>query len=464
MNRSLPCGAYEAQSLKSIGAGTLLSGKVLNETLRRWEGEHLLLVVAGGGVEISAAGLDRLRAIATDSGAGLIYSDYWDRVGDEIVEHPTIDYQLGSIRDNFDFGGLVLLSRQAVTRALEKCGRVADDLRSGAFYDLRLKVSEVSEVRRVPELISTRIPEDRRATGERVFDYIDPRQRDYQLEMERIATEHLTRIGACLAPAFEMVPPAPERFEIMASVIIPVRNRVRTIAEAVGSALSQRADFAYNVIVVDNHSTDGTTALLARLASDNARLIHLIPEAVDLGIGGCWREAIFSRHCGRYAVQLDSDDVYAGESTLARLVETFGEGPYAMVIGSYTTVDFDLQVIAPGLVDHREWTPENGRNNALRVNGLGAPRAFDVSILRRVGIPNVSYGEDYAVALRISRNYQIGRIYDSIYHVRRWSDNTDSALPLVKSNRYDHYKDSLRTVEILARRALNEGRAARGRP
>ena len=241
-----------------------------------------------------------------------------------------------------------------------------------------------------------------------------------------------------------------------ASVVIPVRNRERTIAEAVRSALSQQANFDFNVIVVDNHSTDNTTAILAELAREDERLVHLIPQRRDLGIGGCWNEAIYSEHCGEYAVQLDSDDLYASEQTLAKVVAVFDEGQYAMVIGSYTIVNFDLKEVPPGLIDHREWTRDNGRNNALRINGLGAPRAFYVPLLRETGLPNVSYGEDYAAALRISREYEIGRIYESLYFARRWEGNSDAALPLQTANRYDYYKDYLRTVEIEARRRMNQ--------
>jgi glycosyltransferase involved in cell wall biosynthesis len=254
------------------------------------------------------------------------------------------------------------------------------------------------------------------------------------------------------------VPESSEVFPVTASVIIPVRNRVKTIADAVRSALAQQADFAFNVIVVDNHSTDGTTEALRQMAAENSRLIHLTPARTDLGIGGCWNEAVYSEHCGRYAVQLDSDDIYSGDQTLARIVVEFKSGKYAMVIGSYTIVDFDLNELPPGLIDHREWTRENGRNNALRINGLGAPRAFDVGVLRQIGLPNTSYGEDYAVALRISRQYEVGRIYDSLYFARRWSGNSDSALPLATANRYDAYKDRLRTLEILARQQFNAGR------
>jgi glycosyltransferase involved in cell wall biosynthesis len=291
---------------------------------------------------------------------------------------------------------------------------------------------------------------DTRPTGEKQFDYVDPRNRDYQIEMERVATAHLKRIGAWLQAGFEEVRFGSEIFPVKASVVIPVRNRERTILDAVQSALAQRADFEFNVIVVDNHSTDRTTEILRDIGDQ--RLKHVVPQRRDLGIGGCWNEAIFSIHCGQYAIQLDSDDLYINDGVLHRVVAELESGPYAMVIGSYTMVNFSLQEIAPGLIDHREWTRENGRNNALRVNGLGAPRAFNTSVARRIGFPNVSYGEDYAVALRISRDYEIGRIYESVYLCRRWEGNSDSALPLGVANRYDLYKDWLRTIEIRARK------------
>ena len=240
-----------------------------------------------------------------------------------------------------------------------------------------------------------------------------------------------------------------EKFPVKASVVIPVRNRERTILEAVQSALVQRTDFEFNLIVVDNHSTDRTTEILRDIG--DPRVKHIVPERHDLGIGGCWNEAIYSADCGQYAIQLDSDDLYLNDSVLRRIVAELEAGPYAMVVGSYTMVDFSLKEIPPGLIDHREWTRENGRNNALRINGLGAPRAFNTSVLRRIGFPNVSYGEDYAVALRISRDYEIGRIYESVYLCRRWEGNSDSALPLEVANRYDQYKDWLRTIEIQAR-------------
>jgi len=324
------------------------------------------------------------------------------------------------------------------------------------MYDLRLRISESRPIVRIPEPLYQALVTDARPSGQKQFDYVDPRNREYQIEMERLATEHLKRIGAYLEPQFDPVPVAREKFPVKASVVIPVRNRERTVLEAIRSAAGQKTDFDFNVIVVDNHSTDKTTEILRDV--HDPHLIHIIPQRHDLGIGGCWNEAIYSEHCGQYAVQLDSDDLYINDGVLARIVGELERGPHAMVVGSYTIVDFSLKEIPPGLIDHSEWTRENGRNNALRINGLGAPRAFDTAVLRRIGgFPNVSYGEDYAVALRMSRHFEIGRIYESVYLCRRWEGNTDSALPLETTNRYDAYKDWLRTVEIAARRSRNSG-------
>ena len=379
---------------------------------------------------------DRMADFIRETGAGWVYAD--------AVGHPRIDYQRGSIRDGFDFGPVVAVSVQAARQS-----GIDSTWKLGALYDLRLRISEKHPIVRIPEPLYTASTLDARPTGQKQFDYVDPRNRDYQIEMERIATAHLKRIGALLQPRFERVPAAAETFPVKASVVIPVRNRDRTILDAVRSVLVQNADFDFNVLVVDNHSTDRTTEILRGVG--DSRVKHIVPERRDLGIGGCWNEAIYSTHCGQYAIQLDSDDLYLNESVLSRIVAALDAGPYAMLIGSYTMVDFSLKEIPPGLIDHREWTRDNGRNNALRVNGLGAPRAFNTAILRRIGFPNVSYGEDYAVALRISRDFEIGRIYESVYLCRRWEGNSDSALPLEVANRYDLYKDWLRTVEIQAR-------------
>jgi hypothetical protein len=451
----VPFVAQGASKIRILDAG-LFSETGITRLLESTETSHLMLLLRGGAIHFAGdAAINRMLAVAQDSGAGLVYSDFTDDLAGSTETHPLIDYQPGSIRDNFDFGSAVLVSREAALSALKNHRDVDAAIRWGGFYDLRLKLSIDSELLRIPEALYRRTPVDTRETGARQFDYVDPSQREYQLEMERIATEHLKRIGAYLAPSFEELQPVAEQHPVRASVIIPVRNRERTIADAVQSAVSQKAPFDFNVIVVDNHSTDGTTRTVAGLARDHRNVVHLIPQRLDLGIGGCWNEAIYSPHCGSIVVQLDSDDLYAGEDALARIVQKFDEGPYAMVIGAYTIVNFDLEEIPPGLIDHREWSRDNGRNNALRINGLGAPRAFYVPVLREFGFPNTSYGEDYAVGLRISREYEIGRIYDSLYFARRWEGNSDARLDIATANRYDVYKDRLRTIEIRARQRKN---------
>ncbi len=491
------CAGSEVQGLpvgvETVVVDSVLSGAGVRTLLAGWKSDYLLLILPGSKVELGARAIERFVQVADDTSAGLLYSDFRQRSGDEVTDHPLIDYQLGSIRDTFDFGSVLLLSRRAVDVALHLHGQVAESVQWGGLCDLRLKLSIESELLRISEPLYTRGVIDARATGEKLFDYVDPRKRDYQIEMEQLATAHLQRIGAWLAPEFAEAPKhkhfsstkgheentkvggdsgflrgsscdfveGSSEFPVTASVVIPVRNRVNTITDAVRSALAQQTDFGFNVIVVDNHSSDGTTEALRQLAAEDLRLIHLQPERTDLGIGGCWNEAVYSEHCGRYAVQLDSDDIYSGQQTLARVVAEFEKQGCAMVVGSYTIVDFDLNELPPGLIDHREWTRDNGRNNALRINGLGAPRAFDTSVLRQIGLPNTSYGEDYAVALRISRQFEIGRIYDCLYFARRWSGNSDSALPLQTANRYDAYKDRLRTIEIQARQKFNAEKHSR---
>jgi hypothetical protein len=433
----------------------ILSARGVARLLDAARTEYLLVIFPGELIEPGYRFLERMVATASDTGAGLVYSDFRDIMNGKVSDHPLLDYQEGSIRDGFDFGSMILLSRSAAEDAIRRHGAARDRLRWAGFYDLRLKLSLDYSILRIPEPLYTRIPVDQRATGERQFDYVDPRKRDYQIEMEEVATAHLKRAGAYLAPEFKSVERSGKSFPVKASIVIPVRNRERTIKDAVRSALSQSAPFDFNVIVVDNHSTDRTSEILSELQVSSPRLLHIQPERTDLGIGGCWNEAIYSSHCGEYGVQLDSDDLYSDEQTLERIISKFDEGDYAMVIGSYTIVNFDLQEMAPGLIDHREWTRENGRNNALRINGLGAPRAFYVPLLRQTGLPNTSYGEDYAAALRISRDYEIGRIFEPVYYARRWEGNSDAALPLATANRYDAYKDHLRTVEILARKRKN---------
>jgi hypothetical protein len=383
---------------------------------------------------------ERMTQLVRDTGAGMAYSDS--------VGHPRIEYQPGSIRDNFDCGAVLAISVPAAREAM-KAADSAPQYQWGGLYDLRLRLSEIRPIIRIPEMLYDSFIEEDRPESEAQFDYVDPRNRNYQIEMEQIATRHLQRIGAALSPTFRKAERSTDSFAVEATIVIPVRNRELTIFEAVWSALSQKAEFEFNVIVVDNHSTDRTSEILR--AIEDPRLIHIIPERTDLGIGGCWNLAVQSPACGRYVVQLDSDDLYQSDTSLARMVEELRRGPFAMVVGAYSMVNFDLQPLPPGLIDHREWTDDNGPNNALRINGLGAPRAFDTAILRKIWFPNVSYGEDYAVGLRISREYAIGRIYESVYLCRRWGGNSDSALPIETANRYDSYKDWLRTNEIRAR-------------
>ena len=391
--------------------------------------------------------------MAESTGADLLYSDYYELVeapdgGTIRRKHPVIDCTRGALRDDFDFGPVLVFRSASFLKALEGMNV---ERRFGALYDLRLRMDKIVHI---GEYLYTEIETDLRKSGEKQFDYVNPRNREVQIEMEEICTEHLKRIGAYIAPGFRTVSPDPDfKPEVTASVIIPVFNRVRTVADAVHSALSQECDFDYNVIVVDNHSTDGTSEKLASI--EDRRLKVIVPERDDLGIGGCWNLAVNSPHCGMYAVQLDSDDIYRDGSTLQKIIDLFRSEGCGMVVGAYEMTDFDLNPLPPGIIDHREWTEENGRNNALRVNGLGAPRAFFVPLLRTIGFPNVSYGEDYAVGLRICREYRIGRIYEPLYCCRRWEGNSDAALSIERVNANNIYKDSIRTWELEARIRMN---------
>ncbi len=462
---------------------------------------YILLYTKCFDLQLGYHALTRLVSVAEDTGASMVYADHRQQLpSGEIVPRPLIDYQLGSVRDDFDFGSVLLLRTEDVQAYFAQ-----ERLREYQFaglYDLRLFLSRRMLPVHISEPLYTEVETDTRLSGQKQFDYVDPRNRARQIEMERACTRHLKEIGALLAPdEFDEIKFEEEEFPVEATVVIPVRNRVRTIEDAIRSVLKQKTTFPFNLIVVDNHSDDGTTEAIdaitdsppalpvregavtledksplpSKHSSENkdllpskhsapsltgraggeSTLIHLLPDRTDLGIGGCWNLAVHHPQCGRFVVQLDSDDLYSGEDTLQRIVDAFREQRAAMVIGSYRMTDFHLETLPPGLIDHREWTPQNGRNNALRINGLGAPRAFFTPILRKIQIPNTSYGEDYALGLMIGRRYRIGRIFDELYLCRRWEGNSDAALSIEKVNKNNLYKDQLRTTEILARQALN---------
>jgi hypothetical protein len=439
---------------------TILSGVSLRstDTLRSIaeavSHKYVLIYIKDEPLEMGMFALDRVLAIAQDTGADMLYADHYRLMEDGSRQrHPLIECQKGALRDDFDFGSVLVFKSSSFKRAVRS---MSEDYEWGALYDLRLRMKKIVHVN---EYLYTEIETDNRKSGEKLFDYVDPKNRAVQIEMEKVCTEHLKRIGAWLPPVFKEVCFASESddkgFPVTASVIIPVFNRIRTVKDAVLSALGQKCDFRYNVIVVDNHSTDGTTELLEELASQNENMLHVIPVRTDLGIGGCWNLAVHHDMCGEFAVQLDSDDVYSGPDTLQKIVNAFHEQKCAMVVGTYQMTDFQMNPIPPGIIDHREWTEENGRNNALRINGLGAPRAFWTPLLRTINLPNTSYGEDYALGLRISREYRIGRIYDVLYCCRRWDGNSDAALAIDKVNANNLYKDRIRTWELEARIRLS---------
>lgn len=415
---------------------------------------YVLLSLRPTPLRLGQNAVERLVTVAEATGAGMVYCDHDDIVGGNVVRHPVIDYQQGSIRDDFDFGQLVLL-RSSLLRDYAATMQQSEGYRWAGFYDLRLFISRKSTIFHLDERLYTALETDTRKSGERQFDYVNPRNRDVQIEMEQAATQHLELLGATIDTSqCRLIDFDEQTFPCEASVVIPVYNRERTIVDAVRSALAQQTSFRYNVIVVDNHSTDQTTALLTQLAAEDRRLVHIVPRRTDLGIGGCWNTAVADSRCGRFAVQLDSDDLYSSPQTLQRIVDEFHRQNAAMVIGSYRMCDFELQTLPPGIIDHREWTEKNGPNNALRINGLGAPRAFFTPLLRQTPFPNTSYGEDYAAGLAFSRRYRIGRIYDELYLCRRWGGNSDAALSQERINANNLYKDRLRTIEIMARQRL----------
>ena len=400
--------------------------------------------------------LERFLRVADDTDAVMVYADHYKMVEGKMEKHPVIDYQSGSLRDDFDFGSLWCIKAQALADYIAQPDR--EEYQFAALYDLRLYLSRVGEIFHLNEFLYSEAELDTRKSGEKQFDYVNPRNREVQIEMEKACTQHLGKVGALIDTTFYRQPDFGEQdFEYEASVIIPVFNREKTVADAVKSALGQKANFKFNVIVVNNHSTDRTGKILDELKADN--LIQIVPERTDLGIGGCWNEAINSSFCGKFAVQLDSDDLYSSPKTLQKIVDAFYKQKAAMIIGSYRMCDFDLNTLPPGLIDHKEWTDENGCNNALRINGLGAPRAFFTPLVRQIQFPNTSYGEDYALGLAFSRRYRIGRIYDELYLCRRWGGNSDAALSVEKVNANNLYKDRLRTMELKARQHLLQGKA-----
>jgi len=443
---SVPEGCGIVAAPEGLNASSTMRAIAENTTT-----DYILLYTKHNKLVPGYHALERMLRLASDSGAGMMYADSYAVAPDgKRTAAPVIDYQEGSLRDDFNFGSLMLFSAAVFKLAAAGIDR---DYKAAGLYDLRLRLSRIAPIVHINEYLYTDVQLDTRRSGEKIFDYVDTKNRGVQIEMEQACTEHLKAVGGYLAPEFGKIEFGKEEFPVEASVVIPVRNRVRTIRDAVRSVLSQQTDFRFNLIIVDNHSTDGTTEAIDEF--DDERIIHIVPERGDLGIGGCWNMAVDHPMCGKFAVQLDSDDVYSGSDTLAKIVAAFYEQNCGMVVGTYSLTDIDMNTIPPGIIDHKEWTPENGRNNALRINGLGAPRAFYTPMLREIKVPNTSYGEDYALGLAFSRRYQIGRIYDVLYFCRRWEDNSDAALDINKMNANNLYKDRIRTWELQARKAMN---------
>ncbi|MBR1414233.1 MAG: glycosyltransferase family 2 protein, partial [Prevotella sp.] len=441
------CGQIAVPGL--TGSNTLMS------IAENAKADYVLLITKSTRLTLGQRSLERLLRVACDSEAAMVYADHYSMEDGRLVRHPSIDYFAGSIRDDFDFGSLLLIKTSLLHTFAMQAGE--HDYQYAGLYALRLFLSREGQLFHINEFLYTEEETDLRASGVKQFDYVNPRNREVQVEMEHAATAHLAAIGAKIDPSFNRRPDFNEQdFQMEASVIIPVYNREKTILDAVNSALSQKANFSFNVIVVDNHSTDRTTELLDSLHDE--RLVHIIPKRHDLGIGGCWNVAINDDRCGRFAVQLDSDDLYSSPKTLQQIVDAFYKQNAAMVVGSYRMCDFELNTLPPGLIDHKEWTDENGPNNALRINGLGAPRAFFTPLLRQIQFPNTSYGEDYALGLIFSRHYRIGRIYSELYLCRRWGGNSDASLSIDKINANNLYKDRLRTLEIQARQQMLQGK------
>jgi hypothetical protein len=435
-----------------IEANSFSSTAAIKSIAETAAGDFTVFYTKSMPLRLGQYGLERMARMAIDSKAGMLYSDYYELKSGVLQPHPTVEYQEGSLRDDFNFGSLLMYRTDVLKTAVD----VMDvEYSFAGLYDLRLKISQQAKIVRMPEFLYTEVETDTRKSGQKMFDYVDPKNRKLQIEMEQACTDHLKKTGAFLEPKFKTIAFDKGDFPVEASVIIPVKNREKTVADAITSVLSQKTGFAFNLIIVDNFSTDGTSEIIKSFAEKDGRVIHLIPDRKDLGIGGCWNAGVGHEKCGKFAIQLDSDDLYIDENVITKVVEAFYEQNCAMVVGSYQMVNFKLEEIPPGLIDHKEWTPDNGRNNALRINGLGAPRAFYTPVLRDVKVPNTSYGEDYALGLNISRYYQIGRIYEPLYLCRRWEDNSDAELDIQKLNAHNFYKDKIRTMEFWARQQFN---------
>lgn len=446
--------AAAVEGCEVINIDALNSSATMKKIAAAAEGDYTLLYTKYNNLVMGYLALERMVRLAGDSKAAMVYADSYEVVDGKKSNAPVIDYQFGSLRDDFNFGSVLFFNTTALKAA---AAEIDVEYTAAGLYDLRLKVSRQGDLVHINEYLYTEIALPVATEGESHFSYVDPKNRGVQIEMEQACTDHLKKIGGYLEPKFKEINFDQGDFEYEASVIIPVRNRVRTVRDAIKSVLAQKTDFKFNLIVIDNGSTDGTTEAIDEF-KDDERLIHIIPERDDLGIGGCWNAGVNHPKCGKFAVQLDSDDVYSDENTLAKMVGAFYEQNCSMVVGTYMLTDINMQMIPPGVIDHKEWTPENGRNNALRINGLGAPRAFYTPMLREINVPNTSYGEDYALGLAFSRHYQIGRVYDVVYYCRRWEDNSDHALDINKTNANNLYKDRIRTWELQARVELNKNK------
>lgn len=444
--------AEPVEGCELVKVDTLNSSETMKKIAAAADGDFILLYTKYDRLVMGYLALERLVRLAGDSEAAMLYADSYSVVDGKRSNAPVIDYQFGSLRDDFNFGSVLFFRADAFKAA---AAEIDADYKAAGLYDLRLKVSRIAPLVHINEYLYTEIALPKVEDGESHFSYVDPKNRGVQIEMEQACTDHLKKIGGYLEPVFDKIEFGEGNFEYEASVIIPVRNRIRTIRDAIRSVLSQKTNFKFNLIVIDNGSTDGTTEAIDEFKDDD-RLIHIVPERDDLGIGGCWNTGVQHPKCGKFAVQLDSDDVYSDENTLQKIVNAFYEQNCAMVVGTYMLTDINMKMLPPGVIDHKEWTPENGRNNALRINGLGAPRAFYTPMLRKINVPNTSYGEDYALGLAFSRRCQIGRIYDVLYLCRRWEDNSDHALDINKTNANNLYKDRIRTWELQARVAMNK--------